>query len=121
VKENAKAPLRFSVVYVDPDLTAKEARKHARAFGYSCPVLLGPRHQLVAATGVTITPEVAVVMADGKIAYRGRIDDRYARIGVARQAPAQRDLRVALAAVLAGRPVPVARTKAVGCTIPELP
>jgi hypothetical protein len=120
VKENAKAPLRFSVVYVDPDLTAKEARKHAKAFGYSCPVLLDPRHQLVAATGATITPEVAVVMADGKIAYRGRIDDRYARIGVARQVPTQRDLRDALSAVLAGRPVKVSRTEAVGCSIPDL-
>ena len=41
------------------------ARQHAASFGYRCPVLLDPRHKLVAATGVTITPEVAVVTADG--------------------------------------------------------
>jgi hypothetical protein len=103
------------------DLTAAAARKHAAAFGYQCPVLLDPRHQLVAATGVTTTPEVAVVTADGQIAYRGRIDDRYPRIGVHRQAPTRRDLRAALKAVLAGRPVPTPRTTAVGCAILELP
>jgi hypothetical protein len=121
VKENVDRPLRFYAVYVDPDLTAAAARKHAAAFGYRCPVLLDPRHQLVAATGVTTTPEVAVVTADGQIAYRGRIDDRYPEIGTHRQAPTQRDLRAALTAVLADRPVPTPRTTAVGCAIPELP
>jgi hypothetical protein len=121
VKENATRPLQFSVVYVDPDLTMAAARKHAGAFGYRCLVLLDPRHKLVAATGMTTTPEVAVVTADGRIAYRGRIDDRYPRIGVHRQAPTRRDLRAALAAILADRPVPTPRTTAVGCAIPELP
>jgi hypothetical protein len=121
VKENADRPLRFYAVYVDPDLSAASARKHAAAFGYRCPVLLDPRHQLVAATGVTTTPEVAVLTADGRIVYRGRIDDRYPQIGVHRQAPTRRDLRMALAAVLADRPVPTPRTPVVGCAIPELP
>ena len=121
VKENAGEPLRFYAVYVDPDLTPAEARKHAAAVGYRCPVLLDPWHRLVAATGVTTTPEVAVVTADGRVAYRGRIDDRYPEIGVHRQAPTRRDLRLALSAVLAGKPVPTPRTTAVGCVIPELP
>jgi hypothetical protein len=121
VKENAVRPLRFYAVYVDPYLTAPSARKHATAFGYRCPVLLDPRHRLVAATGVTTPPEVAVVTADGRVAYRGRIDDRYPRIGVHRQAPTRRDLRAALASVLADRPVATPRTTAVGCAIPELP
>src|SRR5262249_820930 len=72
-------------------------------FGYRCPVLLDPRHQLVAATGVTTTPEVAVVTADGRIAYRGRIDDRYPQIGVHRQGPTPRDLRPAPAGRLGPR------------------
>jgi thiol-disulfide isomerase/thioredoxin len=121
VKENAEKPLRFYIVYVDPDLKVEEARKHATAFGYRCPVLLDPKHQLVAATAVTTTPEVAVVTADGTIAYRGRIDDLYPQIGTKRQVPTRRDLREALTAVLAGRPVPTPRTKAIGCTIPDLP
>ncbi len=121
VRENADKPLRFYVVYVDSDLKVEEARQHAAEFGYRCPVLLDREHRLVAATGVTTTPEVAVVTADGAIAYRGRIDDLYPEIGVKRRAPTRRDLRDALGAVLADRPVPVARTKAVGCTIADLP
>jgi hypothetical protein len=120
VKENADKPVRFYAVYADPDLTAAAARKHAAAFGHGCTALLDPRHLLLAATGVTTTPEVAVVTADGRIAYQGRIDDRYPQIGVHRQAPTRRDLRAALTTVLADRPVPTPRTTAVGCPIPEL-
>ena len=121
VRENADKPLRFHVVYTDADLKVEEARKHAAAFGYRCPVLLDPEHRLVAATGVTTTPEVAVVTADGQVVYRGRIDDLYPEIGVKRRTPTRRDLRDALEAVLAGKPVPTARTKAVGCSIADLP
>jgi hypothetical protein len=91
VRDNGDKPLRFHVVYVDPDLTAEAARKHADSFGFRCPVLLDREHRLAAATGVTITPEVAVVMADGLVVYRGRIDDSYPRIGVKRRSPSRRD------------------------------
>jgi hypothetical protein len=121
IAENAGKSLRFHVVYVDPDLKAEQAGKHAASFGYRCPVLLDPKHQLVAATGVTTTPEVAVVTAKGTLAYRGRIDDLYPQIGVKRRAPTRHDLRDALSDVLAGREVHTARTAAVGCSIPDLP
>jgi thiol-disulfide isomerase/thioredoxin len=120
VKEYAGKPVRFYVVHVDPDLTAEGARKHAEAFSYRCPVLRDTRHQLVRATGVTTTPEVAV-LTPGGLAYRGRIDDLYPELGKKRAAPTKRELREAVAAVLAGKPVAVPRTEAVGCAIPDLP
>lgn len=120
-KEYGSKGVRFYVVHVDPDCTAETARKHAMEYGLPCPVLLDPRHQLVKATGVTITPEAAVLTPDGKVAYRGRIDDQYPGLGKKRVAPAERDLRQALDAILAGKPVKVARTEAVGCSIPDLP
>jgi hypothetical protein len=61
------------------------------------------------------------VITPGGLAYRGRIDDLYPELGKKRAAPTKRDLREALAAVLAGKPVPVPRTEAVGCSIPDLP
>ncbi len=84
-------------------------------------MLLDPKHQLVKAVGVNVTPEVAVITADGKLAYRGRIDDQYPGLGKKRLAPAQRDLRNALNDILAGKPIKAARTEAVGCSIPDLP
>jgi hypothetical protein len=121
VAEYAGRPVRFYAVQVDPELTAEQARRHAREFGLRLPVLLDRRHELVKATGATRTPEVAVLLPGGKIAYRGRIDDLYPDLGKKRKAPARRDLRDALSAVLASRPVKVPRTEAVGCSIPEPP
>lgn len=120
IQDNADNPLRFHIVYVDPDLTVESARKHVASFGYRCPVLLDREHRLVAATGVTITPEVAVRTADGRVAYRGRIDDSYPRLGVPRRSPSQRDLRAALSTLLADKQVPTPHTKSVGCEIPDL-
>lgn len=107
------------IVHADPDVTAEQAKKHAKDFGLTSPVLLDPGHALVKRTGVSMAPEVAVVSPAGKVAYRGRIDDWYADYGKRRAAPTQRDLRAALDAVLDGKPVPVAVTKVIGCDLPD--
>ena len=107
MKDFAGQPVRFYAVNVDPDATTEAERHHAKEYGLTLPVLLDSKHQLVAATLVTHTPEAAVILNDGTIAYRGRIDDRYPGLGKKRQAPTQRDLRDALSAVLAGKPVRV--------------
>lgn len=113
--------VRFFAVHVDPDLTAEAARSHAKEYGLTLPVLIDAKHELVAATGVTRTPEVAVVLPDGTVAYRGRIDDRFPGLGKKKQAPKQRDLRDALTAIVSGGTVPTPRTEAVGCSLPTLP
>jgi hypothetical protein len=96
-------------------------REHVKAFSYEG--LVEPMRDggfaLVKHVGATITPEVAVI-ADGVVAYRGRIDDRYVDIGTERAQPSSHDLADALAAVLAGRPVAHATTPAVGCFIADL-
>lgn len=111
--------VEFFLVHVDPDLIAPVAKTHAKEFGYRCTILLDPRHRLVKALGATKTPEAAVIGASGALLYRGRIDDRYPDLGKLR-APRVRDLRDALDAALAGKPVKVARTEPVGCLIPKL-
>jgi hypothetical protein len=84
-------------------------------------VLIDAKHRLVKATGATVTPEAALLTPDGKLAYRGRIDDTYTDLGKRRVTPNRRDLRETLAALLAGRAVKEARTEALGYPIPELP
>jgi peroxiredoxin len=120
VKDFGESSVRFFAVHVDPDLQADDARKHAKEYGLTLPVLIDTKHELVSAAGITRTPEVAVFTADGKIAYRGRIDDRYPGFGKKRPAPTQRDLRDALTAIVAGEKVPTPRTEAVGCSVPDL-
>jgi hypothetical protein len=119
-KDCSAEPVRFFVVHVDPELTAAAATEHAKTWKLTCPLLLDPKHRLVKLTGATITPEVAVVLPDGTLAYRGRIDDIYVELGKRRAEPTKRDLRDALTAVLKGQAIAEPRTKAIGCFIPEL-
>ena len=111
------AGLPCYLVYSDPATTPAAAKAHAAAYGYACPALLDPRHVLADRVGATVTPEAAVVAAGGLLLYRGRIDDRYVALGHKRQSATTHDLRSAIAAAAAGRPVPVATTRAIGCPI----
>jgi peroxiredoxin len=107
------------LVHADPDVSAELAKKHAKEFGYTCPVLRDPNHVLVKASGVKMAPEVAVLGPDNKVLYRGRIDDLYVDYGKRRPAPTQRDLRDALDAILQGKSVATPTTKVIGCHLPE--
>jgi hypothetical protein len=112
--------VRFYLVQVDPDLTPREAREHARQYGYTCPVVLDHQHVLVQRAGATMVPEATVFAPDGARKYRGRIDDQYVALGKRQVQPTSRDLLEALDAVLTGRPVARPETRAVGCFIPPL-
>jgi Redoxin len=110
-------PVRFYLVHVDPDLTAAAARKHAEEYHHTCAVIRDPEHFLVDRTGVTITPEAALIDSTG-IVYRGRINNWYGDVGRKRPlGPTRHDLRDAIAAVLSGQEIKVKRTEAVGCSI----
>ena len=112
--------ISFFLVYVDPSMSLEIAKKHHKDYAYTCPALLDPKHELVKRTGVSVTPETAVLSPQGKLLYRGRIDDRAEGFGKVRTHPNQRDLRLALDAILAGKPVAPLITKSVGCSISDL-
>ncbi|MSR43524.1 MAG: hypothetical protein EXS29_06990 [Pedosphaera sp.] len=109
----------FYMVYPDYDTTADAVKRHANEFKLPGPLLLDPRLELAQKTGATVTPEAVVVGAAGKVLYRGRINNRFQDLGRERNVTTRHDLREALLPVLAGKPVVVAETKAVGCFIPE--
>ena len=109
--------IAFYAVQADSTIPVEEVRNHAREFGYEFPYLLDPQQSLAALTGATTIPEAAVLSAEGRLEYLGRIDNRLEDYGRARVLVTEHDLRDALDAVLAGRPVPHPRTNAVGCAI----
>lgn len=111
-------PVAVYVVHADPDLTVAAAARHAREYALPGTVLLDPCQTLIRALGATKTPE-AIVRKDGVIRYRGRIDDQWRALDARAQEPATHDLRDAVAAVLAGRPVAAASTPVIGCLLPE--
>lgn len=108
---------------VDPDAedTPSAIRKFLQAYGYTSDtqVLRDLGHVLVKESGVEVTPEAAV-FTDGRLAYRGRIDNWYVRLGFARRATTKHDLEAALSALLAGKPVKARYTEAVGCFISDM-
>jgi hypothetical protein len=119
-KEYMPKKVAFCVVYADADLGKDVAQKHAREYGYCCPAVLDPEMKLARRVGASIKPEAAVLSPKGELVYRGRINDLYIDFGKKRAHPTRHDLKEALNAILAGKPVPVARTRAVGCYI-DLP
>lgn len=120
ISDHIEDPLRFYLVHVDPDTTVAKAREHAREYGLAGSLILDPEHKLVVETGATITPEAVVITVDGKIAYRGRIDNLYGGLGRKRLEATRHELRDVLRAVLGGREVESAGEEAVGCLIADL-
>lgn len=118
VSEYQPKKIRFYLVYIDPAVETKEIEAHLHEFDLpDIPVIHDTNRSLVAATGVSITPETAVVGKQGEILYRGRIDNLYEALGKPRRNVTEHNLRNALDAVLQNRKVPVARTQAIGCYI----
>ena len=114
-----KGQARFVLVYPVKSDTPDMIREHAKKFAYSIETLRDVDQKLVKLTAVTVTPEAAV-MKGAQLLYRGRIDDRYIDFGKDRPAPTRRDLEVALSEAVAGKPVAVAVTRAVGCILADL-
>jgi len=110
----------FYAVQAEPRTAEAEVVRYAREYHYSFPLLLDPRQVLVRLTGATITPQSAILSPEGKLRYLGRIDNRTVDFGVQRPRATEQDLREALDAVLAGKPVPHEFTKSIGCAIPHL-
>jgi peroxiredoxin len=89
--------------------TAEEAKTHARDHGHTFPIAKDPASHLAGLLGARRTPEVFVLDSSGRLAYHGRIASKIS----------SPDLKNALDALLEGRPVKPAETKAFGCAIPR--
>ena len=116
----ASQGVAFLLVYPNPAEEASAIREHIAAFGYGDALqpLRDPTLALVKFVKATVTPEAAVVVGK-RVAYRGRIDDRYVDLGLERPKATTHDLADAVSAVLAGRPIAHPTTQAVGCFIAD--
>jgi peroxiredoxin len=118
VADYATRGVAFYGVQSDQDVGAEASRRHARDYGFDFPVLLDPAQALANQTGVTLTPTAVILSPAGELLYRGRIDNRYLDFGKYREAGVKPDLRLALDAVIAGKPVAEKYTKSIGCALP---
>ena len=92
---------------------AQEALAHAKTNRHTFPIMKDPDNKVADLYDAKRTPEIFVVDKQGKVVYHGRIDENHENpSGVTSP-----DLKNALDAMLAGKPVERAETKAFGCTI----
>lgn len=121
VESYADKPVELFGVISDPVQTRSKAADFIKAFKLQMPVFLDTSGQFADAFHPTHVPECVVVAADGRLAYRGRINDQYAEVGKKRPQATTHDLRSALDALLAGEQPAVASTTPVGCRFERRP
>ncbi|HVL14769.1 MAG TPA: redoxin family protein, partial [Gemmata sp.] len=107
-----------AVVLVCPsDEPRADVAKAAATAKPAMPVLHDEKKDLARALAAAATPEAFLLDGDGTVRYRGRIDDAYSKRLVRNAKITSFDLKDALAAVLAGKPVANPVTPPVGCPI----
>ncbi len=110
--EYSKRDVNFIGINSSADETVAEVRAHAEENNFSFTVLKDEGNVVADAYAAERTPKVYVIDAEGVLRYRGRIDNSQ-NIRLVKQ----NDLRIALDELLAGKPVTVADTQAMGCVI----
>jgi peroxiredoxin len=97
--------------YTDVGDSFDDMKLRAKERGFKFPYLYDGETQAVSrAYGVQATPHVFIFDADRKLRYVGRIDDSEVKTVTSH------DARSAIDALLAGRPVPVEKTRVFGCS-----
>jgi peroxiredoxin len=104
--------VRFVAINSSADETDAEIAAHAKAHGFSFPVLKDEAHTLADTLNAQVTPEAFVMDAQGILRYHGRIDDSRDE-----KAILSHDLRNALDFLLAGQNPKVKATTPFGCSI----
>ena len=100
--------------YTDLSDSLEEMKIRAKDKGYNFPYLYdGDKQEVSKAYGPMTTPHVFVFDGERKLRFVGRVDDNERHPD---QVTSQ-DARNAIEALLAGNPVPVEKTKTVGCSI----
>jgi len=108
----ASKGVKFVAINANNSEPAAEVKEHASANGFQFKVYKDPNNVVADRFGAQVTPEIFVLDKAGAIRYHGYIDDSRNPANIKFQS-----LRAALDAVMAGKSVERAETKAFGCTI----
>ena len=86
--------------------------ERAKEKNFPYPYLVDTTQEIAAAYGARVTPHIFLLDGEGKLAYRGRVDDSLKENEVT-----ARDFEAAMSALVNGEQVPAAETKAFGCSV----
>src|SRR5580700_7207437 len=97
-----------------PEDSPEEMKKQAERLGFTFPYLYDETQEVARAYDATCTPDIFLFDASGKLVYRGQLDESRPGNGVP---VTGRDLRAALDALTAGRPISTEQRPSIGCNI----
>lgn len=97
-----------------PDDAPPKMKEEAKARGYTFPYLFDETQAVGKAYHAACTPDFFLFDKSHKLVYRGQLDDSRPQSGIP---VTGRDLRAALDAVLAGKPVSSEQRASLGCNI----
>jgi peroxiredoxin len=95
-----------------PEDSYAEMQKRSKDLGFTFPYVVDATSEVARSFGASHTPEAYLFDKDGKLVYHGAIDDSKEADQVSKHF-----LQDAIDAAVAGKTVPVAETKAIGCGI----
>ena len=97
-----------------PEDGPEKMKEEARTAGYTFPYLFDETQEVAKEYRAACTPDFFVFDKDRRLVYRGQMDDSRPNSG---RPVTGKDLRAALDAVLAGRPVSADQKPSLGCNI----
>ena len=97
-----------------PDDRPAKMAQEVKSAGYIFPYLYDESQAVAKAYRAACTPDIYLFDKNRKLVYRGQFDDSRPGNGIPITG---QDLRAALDAVLAGKPVPVNQKASIGCNI----
>ena len=107
-----KKRARFIIVDSNSNESLAEVKAYASQVGFDFPVYKDVNNVVADRFGVLTTTDTFVLDSSGVMQYRGYVEDSPVAARSTKQG-----LRLAIDAVLAGKPVEMAETKARGCAI----
>ncbi|HRO43438.1 MAG TPA: thioredoxin family protein [Flavipsychrobacter sp.] len=99
--------------YRDEDDAPDAMKAYSTKQGYKVPYLIDKQSVLADAFGATRTPEVFLFDGNGKLVYKGAMEDNPSNPSESKQL----FLKMAIDNMLAGKPIDPNSTKSIGCSI----
>jgi len=118
-KDVAVVAISSNDIEKHPDDSPANMAGEARDAGYTFPYLFDETQEVARAFKAACTPDFFLFDKEHKLVYRGQLDDsRPSGRGPGGDLPVTgKDLRAALDATLAGKPVPTDQKPSIGCNI----
>lgn len=115
LRDRTGAPVAVFGVLSHPNITHEEAAAHSKEYRVTFPMLFDDHGILARTFQPTHTPDAFLLDDEGRVRFRGRIDNLYEELGTTRGEATEHHLIDAAVAVAAGKDVAVPYVEPVGC------